>query len=123
MKRLSTRLIQVAMVFVLGLVCNLALAADLTGTWAVNVVLAMGPGSATFELKQDSNALSGSYSGALGTAPLTGSVEGDSFKWSYTIENLGVVSYTGSVQPDGSIKGDADYGQTLGKATFTGTRQ
>jgi hypothetical protein len=54
---------------------------------------------------------------------LTGSVDGDSFTWSYTIEGLGEITYSGSVQDDGSIKGEADYGQMLGKGPFSGKRK
>jgi hypothetical protein len=123
MHKTLVRLIQGAAIILLSTLGNLALAADLTGTWAVNVTTAAGPGELTIELKQEGNALSGSYSGVLGTAPLTGSVDGDSFTWSYTIEGLGEITYSGSVQDDGSIKGEADYGQMLGKGPFSGKRK
>lgn len=123
MNKTLARLIHAATIILLSGMCNLAMAADLTGTWSVSVTTAAGPGQVTFELKQEGNALSGSYSGVLGTAPLTGSVEGDSFKWSYSIDALGEITYSGSVQEDGSIQGEADYGQMLGKGPFSGKRQ
>ena len=122
MNKTPTRLIQGAAIIVLSTLCSLAMAADLTGTWFVSVTTAAGPGQVTFELKQEGNDLSGSYSGVLGSAPLTGSVEGDSFKWTYTIDALGEITYSGSVQEDGSIAGEADYGQMLGKGPFSGKK-
>ena len=123
MNQALSRLIQVSAIVAFSTLCNLAMAADLTGTWLVNVTTAAGPGEVTFELKQEGDTLSGSYSGILGTAPLTGSVEGDSFTFSYSVEGLGEVTYSGSVQDDGSIKGEADYGQMLGKGPFGGRRK
>ncbi len=123
MNKTLARLMRGAAIIALSTLSNLAMAADLTGTWSVSVTTAAGPGELTFELKQEGNTLSGSYSGVLGTAPLTGSVEGDNFTFSYTIEGLGEVTYSGSVQEDGSIKGEADYGDMLGKGPFSGTKK
>jgi len=123
MNKTLASLIRGVAIFIFSALCNLAMAADLTGTWSVSVTTAAGPGELTVELKQEGNDLSGSYSGVLGTAPLTGSVDGDSFNWSYTIEGLGEITYSGSVQEDGSIKGEADYGQMLGKGPFSGKRK
>ena len=123
MNKTLARLIHVATIIVLSALCNPAMAADLTGTWAVNVTTAAGPGELTIELKQEGNALTGSYSGVLGSAPLTGSVDGDNFTWTYSIDALGEVTYSGSVQEDGTIKGEADYGQMLGKGPFSGKRK
>jgi hypothetical protein len=67
MNRLLTRLAVMAAI----LTCSgVALAADLTGTWTMNVQTAMGPGTATFALEQEGDKLTGTYSGALGTAEL-----------------------------------------------------
>ena len=48
------------------------LGADLTGTWSASVVLDAGSGTATFVFKQTGEALSGTYTGTFGQAPLTG---------------------------------------------------
>ena len=59
------------------------LAADLTGTWSANVVLDAGNGTATFKLMQMGDTLSGTYSGVLGDAKVTGTVKGNQVEWSF----------------------------------------
>lgn len=123
MNKLQMRIAKlIAMAFVLTL-SGLAYGADLTGVWTFDVQTSMGPGTAVFDLKQEGDQLTGTYSGALGTAELAGSVDGDNFEWSYMLENLGEVTYSGALLEDGTVKGDADYGEMLGNATFTGARQ
>jgi hypothetical protein len=98
--------------------CTLALAAaDISGTWSASVALDAGSGTATFVLKQAGDTLSGSYSGALGEAKVTGSVNGDEVGWSFETEDAGKVVYKGKLE-GGKIKGSVEYGQ-LGKGTFT----
>ena len=98
--------------------CTLALAAaDISGTWNASVVLDAGSGTATFVLKQAGDTLSGTYSGALGEAKVTGSVKGDEVEWSFENEDAGKVVYKGTLE-GGKIKGMVEYGQ-LGKGTFT----
>jgi hypothetical protein len=93
-------------------------AADISGTWSASVALDAGSGTATFVLKQDGDHLSGSYSGALGEAKVTGSVKGDDVEWSFETEDAGKVVYKGKLEGAAKIKGTAEYGQ-LGKGTFT----
>ena len=119
-KNRFAKLVATATVFAFS---SIAYAADLTGTWSFEVQTAVGAGMATFHLEQDGDKLTGRYTGPLGEAELTGSVDGDSFEWEYTLEGMADVSYTGVLLEDGSVKGDADYGDFLGEATFTGTKQ
>jgi len=49
--------------------------ADLTGTWTAAVVLDAGSGNATFTFKQTGEQLSGTYSGTLGEAKVSGTVK------------------------------------------------
>jgi hypothetical protein len=102
-----------------GLVlCTLVLAAaDISGTWSASVQLDAGSGTATFVLKQSGDTLSGSYSGALGEAKVTGSVKGDEVEWSFESEDAGKVVYKGKLD-GGKIKGTVEYGQ-LGKGSFS----
>jgi hypothetical protein len=101
------------------MLCALTLrAADISGTWSASVELDAGSGTATFVLKQDGDHLSGSYSGALGEAKVTGSVKGDDVEWTFETEDAGKVVYKGKLQGAAKIKGTAEYGQ-LGKGTFT----
>ncbi len=100
------------------ILCALTLtAADLTGTWTASVELDAGSGTATFVLKQEGDRITGSYSGALGEAKVSGSVKGDEVEWAFETEDAGKVVYKGKL--DGAkIKGTAEYGQ-LGKGTFS----
>jgi hypothetical protein len=106
-------------VFLGLMLCALTLAAaDISGTWSASVVLDAGSGTATFVLKQDGDKLSGSYSGALGEAKVTGSVKGDEAEWSFESEDAGKVVYKGKLDGAAKIKGTVEYGQ-LGKGSFT----
>ena len=99
-----------------------ALAADLTGTWELQVESDVGTGTPTFTFKQDGNKLSGTYSGQLGEAPVTGTVDGDKVQFSFEISPAGDkirVTYSGTAYGGNKIKGTVDFGG-MGKVTFTG---
>jgi hypothetical protein len=101
------------------MLCALALtAADISGTWSASVVLDAGSGTATFVLKQAGDTLSGTYSGALGEAKVTGSMKGDEVEWGFESEDAGKVVYKGKLEGSTKIKGTVEYGQ-LGKGSFT----
>lgn len=51
--------------------------ADVSGKWTAQVDTDMGSGEPTFVLKQVGDKLTGTYSGQLGEAPVTGTVKGD----------------------------------------------
>src|ERR1700677_235262 len=85
--------------------------ADLTGTWSAAVVLDAGNGVATFIFKQTGEALTGSYSGTLGQAQVTGTVKGDQAEWSFENEQVGKVAYKGVLDGAGKMKGSVNYGQ------------
>src|SRR5258708_27737769 len=97
-------------------------AADISGTWNADVVLDAGSGTATFVLKQTGDALSGSYSGALGAAKVIGSVKGDDVEWAFETDDAGKVTYKGKLEGASKIKGAVEYGQ-LGKGSFTATKK
>lgn len=98
-----------------------ASAADISGTWNADVVLDAGSGSATFVLKQDGEKLTGSYSGALGEAKVTGSVKGSDVEWTFDHDEAGKVVYKGKLEGDSKIKGTVEYGQ-LGKGSFNASK-
>ena len=97
-------------------------AADLTGTWSASVVLDAGNGVATFTFKQTGEALSGTYSGTFGQAQLTGTVKGDQAEWSFDNGQVGKISYKGTLDGAGKMKGSVTYGQ-LGAGTFTAEKK
>ncbi|MBZ5610953.1 MAG: hypothetical protein LAP38_22035 [Acidobacteriia bacterium] len=98
------------------------LGADLTGTWSAAVTLDAGSGTATFVFKQDGNKLTGTYSGAVGSANVTGTVNGSDVEWSFDAGDAGKVSYKGTVDASGKIAGTVQYGQ-LGSGKFTAEKQ
>ena len=89
------------------------------GTWKLNVDLGGQGGTATFELTEgDSGALSGTYSGAAGSATITGTVSGANVEFTFDSQ-LGKVSYVGTVSGN-TMEGSCDYGGTAG--TFKGEK-
>jgi len=96
--------------------------ADLTGTWSASVVLDAGSGTATFVFKQTGEALSGSYTGTLGQAQVTGTVKGDQAEWSFENDQVGKVAYKAVLDGSGKMKGTVVYGQ-LGAGTFTAEKK
>lgn len=91
------------------------------GTWVLTVALGDGQGGdATFELKEEEGGkLTGTYSGALGQADVTGTVSGNEVEFSFDSQ-AGKISYKGTVDGD-SMEGTCSYGQ-LGNGTFKGKR-
>lgn len=120
MKLLGTRLIAL----VAGSLLSMAALADMSGTWVMQVQTDQGGGSPTFTLEQDGDALSGSYSGQLGQAPVTGKVDGNKFEISYGVNGGGAslkVVYSGTLDGD-SASGKVDLGG-MASGTFTGKKQ
>ena len=103
---------------------QVAVAADVTGTWIMAVETGAGSGSPTFVLVQKGEALSGSYKGRLGEAQVTGTVKGEDVTIEYVVDGQAgslAVTYTGKT--DGkTMSGKVSLGQ-LGEGTFTGTKQ
>jgi len=98
-----------------------AFAIDLTGTWNAKVELSTGQsGSPTFVLKQDGEKLTGTYTGALGDAPIKGTVKGNDVTIDFEASGA-QIHYAGKVDKDGKqIEGTVDYGgQASGKFTAT----
>ena len=107
------------------LVCLLVFVAcaamvDVTGNWALTVDLGGQGGDATFELEEEDGKITGTYSGALGAADVTGTASGDEVEFSFDTD-AGKVSYKGTISDD-AMEGTCDYGSQLGSGTFAGTR-
>jgi hypothetical protein len=104
---------------------GIAADASLAGDWELTVETGQGSGTPQIQLKQNGNALSGTYkSSMLGEAPLTGTVNGNDFTFSVKLDAQGqqlTILYSGTV--DGSsMKGKASMGD-MGEGTFTGKRK
>jgi opacity protein-like surface antigen len=118
MKRILTTL---AIVLLFAAMAS-ALAADISGTWNATVNLGDQTGSPTFVFKQDGEKLTGTYSGALGDARLSGTIKSSEIAFDFEASGI-AVHYAGKLSADGrKIEGTVDYsGQASG--TFTATRR
>jgi hypothetical protein len=116
-----SRVWPVLVVALLSLVTVAALADHhLTGKWVIDVKLGDGQGGqAALDLKEEAGKIAGTYTGALGSVPVTGTATGDQFEISLD-SDAGKVSYKGKVSGD-TMEGTCSYGQ-LGEGTFTGKR-
>lgn len=116
-----SRLLPICTVFLaLGFVSAVpAQAQDMTGTWVLTVTLGAGSGDATFELEQEGNQISGTYSGVLGDQTVSGTIDGNEVEFSFSSE-AGRITFEGTIE-DGVFKGTCEYGQ-LGDGTFTGKK-
>ncbi len=97
-------------------------AADLSGTWSADVTLDAGSGTATFVFKQAGDKLTGTYTGAVGSANVTGTVNGSDVEWSFSSDEAGKIAYKGKLDASGKIVGTVEYGQ-LGSGKFTAQKQ
>ncbi len=118
------RLLLISMA-VVGALASSAFAADadITGTWNMITETAAGPGSPKFTLKQSGKEVTGEYQGALGQAPVTGTVSGNSVALKFTVDVVGqslTVTYEGTVEGN-TMKGKVSLGE-LGEGTFTGQK-
>jgi len=109
----------------LGALSLPALAADanVAGTWSMTVESPMGSGNPVFVLEQSGSEVSGSYKGALGEAPVKGTVKGNEVALKYSIDAQGMsleITYAGTVEGN-TIKGKVSYGD-MGEGTFTGKK-
>ena len=93
---------------------------SMTGKWNVVTQLPIGPGNPSFDITQDGNKLTGTYTGALGNATLSGAIEGNAFKFTFSAANVDC-EYVGTLAGD-EISGTMEL-KGLGDGTFKGTRR
>jgi len=97
---------------------------DVTGEWDLTVESPAGTGTPWFKLKQEGAKVTGSYKGALGEAPVTGTVKGNAISIEFHVEAQGMemdVTYEGTV--DGpTMSGKVTLGD-FGEGTFTGKKK
>lgn len=112
------------MVCMLALMAGLLAGADISGTWNVTVEIQGNSGTPTFVLKQDGEKITGTYSGLLGEAPVTGTIRGDQVEFSFQAKGdqvTGKVTYKGTLS-GGKMKGTVALGE-LGSGTWEGTKK
>jgi hypothetical protein len=98
---------------------------DVSGAWLFQVETSAGAGSPTFTFKQDGEKLTGQYKGAFGEAPVTGTVKDKKIDFAIKVDvqgQQGTLTYTGTVEKDGSMKGTAQLAE-VGSGTWTAKRQ
>ncbi len=106
---------------VLALVLGAQLAsADVSGSWTFAVDIMGQGGNASVTMKQDGDKVTGSYAGQLGNTDFTGSATGDDFQF-VLVGDAGSVTYKGTLQADGTIKGTVDLAG-MAEGTFVGTK-
>ena len=97
--------------------------ANVAGEWDMIVESPAGTGTPHFSLKQEGASISGTYKGALGEAPVTGTVKGNAVTIKFHVEAQGMemeVSYVGTV--DGAaMSGTVTLGD-FGEGKFTGKK-
>lgn len=99
--------------------------ADVSGKWALAVQTEAGTGTPSVELKQDGEALTGSYSSEVfGEQKVTGTIKGNAVTFGFTTTfegNALTVTYSGTADAS-TMKGKVTIGD-LGEGTFTGKKQ
>jgi opacity protein-like surface antigen len=103
-----------------------AIAADanVAGEWDMIVESPAGTGTPHFSLKQEGTSISGTYKGALGEAPVTGTVKGNAVTIKFHVEAQGMemeVSYSGTVN-GAAMSGTVTLGD-FGEGKFTGKKK
>ena len=99
-------------------------AVDLSGTWALQVVIESNTRTPTVVLKQEADKLTGTYKSQIGEAPVNGRIEGREFSFQLTLTFDGTpvtIVYTGTVE-ENAMKGRVSAGD-IASGTFTGKRQ
>ena len=86
------------------------------GTWEVTVNSPMGQQKITMELATSGAVLSGTMTGAMGSAPISGTADGDSFNFASNI----TTPFPINIEVSGKAEGDDLSGQvkTQGFGTF-----
>jgi len=105
-------------------VAPLAFAGSMDGTWIVNIDAPTGQSKATLVLTQSGDAITGSYTGQFGEAPVTGTASGNDVTITYHVEMQGVpleVRYVGKVQGH-SFNGKVNV-IGFGEGSFKATKQ
>lgn len=98
-------------------------AANVTGTWDLNVETPMGSRPMKLNAVQNGTALTGAIASPQGDMPITGTVNGNDIAFMMKVNAQGMdlqIDYKGTV--DGAtMKGNAKFGE-FGEGTFTGKK-
>jgi autotransporter translocation and assembly factor TamB len=89
------------LVFLLAALSLTAFAADVTGNWKASLETPNGSMEFTYVLKADGNTVTGTIQSQIGDMKIDeGKIDGDKISFSVTVENMGKISYNGTVKGD-----------------------
>jgi hypothetical protein len=97
---------------------------DLTGSWIFSVTTENGTGTPSVTLEQEGEEITGLYSSPrLGARRLMGTFDGETlvFRIAPGEGSEVIMTFTGTLQEDGTLAGTADFGG-MGGASFTAVR-
>jgi hypothetical protein len=99
---------------------------NIAGKWMMTLEMTVGTSSPVLVFKQDSEKLTGSYTGRYGEYPLVGKIDGRKLEFVVTINAEGTetrMAFTGELSEAGDVlKGNADLGG-MGEATWLAKRE
>ena len=98
--------------------------ASVAGKWTLSVQFEGGSGAPTVVFKQDGETLSGTYTGQLGEAPLTGTIKDKAivFRVKYNVQGYETeFVYSGTLESETTMKGTVDLGG-MASGTWTGKK-
>ena len=93
---------------------------DVSGKWNMKVETSAGSGTPVFVLKQTGETITGTYTGQLGEAAVTGTLKEKAIKLEFKVGEYTVV-YTGTVEGN-TMKGKLTIGDAA-QGTFSGTKE
>ena len=96
---------------------------NVSGSWELNINGPQGPITATANLKQDGEKVTGTFSGPQGDVETSGTMKGNTLSLAFSVPtSQGVLSITMTGEVSGtSIKGVLDF--QMGTADFNGTKK
>ena len=97
-----------------------AQAVDVSGKWNMKVETSAGSGTPVFVLKQTGETITGTYSGQLGEAEVTGTLKGKEIKLEFKAGDYNIV-YTGTVDGN-TMAGKVGIGDAA-QGTFAGVKE
>ncbi len=97
-----------------------AQAVDVSGTWNMKVETSAGSGTPVFVLKQTGETVTGTYTGQLGEAVVTGTSKDKEIKLEFKAGDYNVI-YTGTIEGN-TMKGKVAIGD-VAQGTFSGIKE
>lgn len=123
MKYKSNLFVLIIAVFIFT--CAAKAGPNISGKWIMDVHLEAGSGTPSFDLLQEGETITGTYSGQFGEAPVTGTIKDNNIELNIKVTAMGqeiAMLYTGVLKEDGGMKGTVKIGQ-FGEGTFTGEKK